>query len=365
MASILDLQQTIRQLPDRKRSVFDRIFAVDEHIGRLDAPQSMHPWLEKTFGSLEGVSAQPIVRVTNPHSFESALFNGLRSRRPFQVQDNSDVAQVIKGTEGDSFCTVLENTPADTFGRIKGKRSSTVANVAKYDWLHSVVVFNEHNPLQWKERDVLDYFQTAKRWIEEAHVHHPEAVYPFVMWNCLWKSSASLVHGHLQVLLGSDRHYSSVAFLNQVARTYVKEQGSSYFADLLTAHQAVGLTKKKAGIWMYANLTPRKDKEVVLISDAFDKPLWKAAYHVLSRLRDKMGVQSYNLAVLMPPLDRKGTVGKRAGERLVEGWDTFPYMIRIVDRGSLGTKTSDIGGMELYAGTNVVAADPYQVIKEL
>jgi hypothetical protein len=42
----------------------------------------------------------------------------------------------------------------------------------------------------------------------------------------------------------------------------------------------------------------------------------------------------------------------------------FPYIIRIVDRGSLLKSTADMGGMELY-GSSVVADDPYKVIDVL
>ena len=44
--------------------------------------------------------------------------------------------------------------------------------------------------------------------------------------------------------------------------------------------------------------------------------------------------------------------------------DEFPYIIRMVDRGSLLKTTGDIGGMELY-GSVVVADDPYKVIGSL
>jgi hypothetical protein len=47
-----------------------------------------------------------------------------------------------------------------------------------------------------------------------------------------------------------------------------------------------------------------------------------------------------------------------------ESWAGFPVVVRIVDRGSLETRTSDIGGMEMFA-ESVVAADPYAVREAL
>ena len=42
------------------------------------------------------------------------------------------------------------------------------------------------------------------------------------------------------------------------------------------------------------------------------------------------------------------------------GWEGFPVVIRMVDRGSLSSRTSDIGGMEMFA-ESVVASDPVAV----
>jgi len=36
-----------------------------------------------------------------------------------------------------------------------------------------------------------------------------------------------------------------------------------------------------------------------------------------------------------------------------------------VDRGNVETKTADIGGMELYAGTSVVSSDPFVLMEKL
>ena len=47
-----------------------------------------------------------------------------------------------------------------------------------------------------------------------------------------------------------------------------------------------------------------------------------------------------------------------------EGWDLVPPMARIVDRGDLAHRPSDIGAMELYA-TPIVATDPFELIDAL
>ena len=47
-----------------------------------------------------------------------------------------------------------------------------------------------------------------------------------------------------------------------------------------------------------------------------------------------------------------------------QDWQGFPCVIRIVDRGPLGMRTSDIGAMELFAEP-VVASDPFGVAEAL
>jgi hypothetical protein len=65
-------------------------------------------------------------------------------------------------------------------------------------------------------------------------------------------------------------------------------------------------------------------------------------------------VLSFNLALYMPPL----TIPED------EEWGDFPVLIRIVDRGDLGNRVNDFGGMELYA-QSVIGTDPFFVAHEL
>ena len=69
--------------------------------------------------------------------------------------------------------------------------------------------------------------------------------------------------------------------------------------------------------------------------------------------RDRLGVRSFNLALWRPPLGPQ-----------TAGWEEFPTMVRLVDRGDPFIRPSDIGAMELY-GTPIVGSDPYDVIAAL
>src|SRR5207248_343751 len=141
------LEELLGALPPEARAAASRIFAVSTTVGRLDAPTEMHDWIAKQFGSVDAVSAQRIVRVTNLVMLEGALFNDLRARRPAEVKGADEVRETIERSRGDPFCHPETGTPADTFGRVKGAHGITASNVAKYDAYHGVLVFDDHDPL--------------------------------------------------------------------------------------------------------------------------------------------------------------------------------------------------------------------------
>jgi hypothetical protein len=337
----------------------------------------MRQWIEGYFGSVEAVKSQRIVKVTNLVTMEGSLFNELRASRPMEVKASSDLEETIMSNLGDPFCKPLEGTPADTFGRVRGKHSITASNIAKYDGFHGVVVFDEHNPLVFSSGEVSDYIDTALAWAHKAHGVDREARYFFFMWNCLWKSGASILHGHAQMTLSRDMHYARVEHLRRSVLRYQETHGINYFDDLYTVHKALGLTLENGNTRILAYLTPIKEKEVLLISEELDQDLKDAIYKVLRSFVERLGVQSFNLALYHRPFgpaqDKPfGGVypeqSRRAQDKPIaeveEDWRGFPVVVRIVDRGDPNNKTSDIGAMELYAAS-VIASDPFRVAEAL
>src|SRR5215203_2755385 len=111
--AITDLQNLISGLPPEERTLAERIFEVSTTTGRLVPPEAMHAWIEKSFGSVDRVTAQRIVKVTNRITLEGTLFNELRASRPLDTGVNLDLEREISATEGDPFCHPKEGTPAD------------------------------------------------------------------------------------------------------------------------------------------------------------------------------------------------------------------------------------------------------------
>ena len=353
MPSIIDLPNLVESLKGEEKEVFKRFFEVNLSIGKLVVPADMKPWIKKTFGSLSAVENQRIIKVFNKQTFETAMFNELRASRPIETKVEEDVLQIIESSEGDPFCKPLSRTPADSFGRVKGRHCVTASNVAKYDGLHGLVIFKKHNPLDFNEKEIQDYFKTAVKWYAKAYKSNKKAVYPFLLWNCLWRSSASIIHGHFQLVLGEGSHYAEAEHYNSLRKKYYEKHNSDYFADYYKVHESIGLGFSKKGLRIFTSIVPRKDKEVTIISDKSDKSFFSAVYKIANCLVKDFSVASFNLGIIFPPLSKSPE------------WKGFPVIARIVDRGKLSNKTVDIGGMEMYAHSNVIETDAYKVFEKI
>lgn len=353
MAGIVNLEARIDNLPDGAREIFQRIFHVRTSVGCLKPPESMRAWLTEQFGSVEVVRSQQIVKVTNTITWDGALFNELRARRPIEARSDQSVVDAVMAQAGDRFCHPLDSTPEDVFGRVQGRHAITASNVAKYDALHGVVIFERHNPFEFTADEVLDYVNTALQWGQRAHAHDPEAKYFFFMWNCLWKAGASVVHGHSQVVVTQDMHYAKIEELRRDSLAYTREHGRNYFEDLYDVHAALDLGFRWRGIRILACLTPTKERETWLIANAMREGLKRALYRVLQAFLVQFDVTSFNVALYTPPT-----------ADVEEEWGHFPTIFRVVDRGDPMKRTADIGAMELYAAP-VISADPFSVADQL
>jgi hypothetical protein len=226
---ITDLPALVEGLPPEDRHLARRILATSATTGRLVPPEGMRPWIEKSFGSVDAVTEQRIVKVTNRITLEGALFNGLRASRPLDTGVSLDLDEEISATEGDPFCRPEEGPPADVFGRVGGEHATTASNIAKYDGFHGVVVFDDHNPLRLTPEKVSDYVSVGLEWCRRALEADAESKYPFLMWNCLWRAGGSIIHGHAQVTATRDAHYPKVERLRRAAAGYRSDHGADYF----------------------------------------------------------------------------------------------------------------------------------------
>jgi len=195
-ATLVQLPERIAALPEPMHTLCNRLFLVERVYGHTVPPPQMYPWIEQHFGELEQVRRQVIIKTTNLFTLESASFNPLRGRRPQEDKEskaNQDEAleELIASYAGaqDTFDQPWEGTTADVFGRIEGRHCVSASNVAKYDGWHGLVIFEEFHPLRFTRNQFSDYFDVALRWLLQAHEQDPQARYPLITWNCLWKSA--------------------------------------------------------------------------------------------------------------------------------------------------------------------------------
>ncbi|WP_201783459.1 hypothetical protein [Herpetosiphon geysericola] len=357
-AVITHLPRLVAGLPPSVAALWRQLFRVDVSHGTIHPPDRMHGWIERAFGSVEAVLHQEIIRVTNLWTLEGAIFNRIRGLRPQQGRYQSDIDQIIAASAGPQdeagFCTPESGTPEDRFGRVRGRYCLSASNVAKFDGWHGVLIFDQHNPLNFNLERVEDYIQTAGRWFDAVHSADPQAIYPFFIWNSLWRSGASVIHGHAQMSVSHGMAYPKVEMLRRTAEQYQLQNNSNYFQDVWRVHRALGLSLNihSDNTYGFVSLTPVKEKEVVLFGND-PQELAQSLYHVLDCFVTELGVQSFNVSMTLPPLTDTP-----------ESWDNLPTIVRIVDRGDPNSRGSDIGAMELYAAT-VVASDPFNIANAL
>jgi hypothetical protein len=228
------------------------------------------------------------------------------------------------------------------------------------------VIPHEPDPLRFDANHIADYLATALRWIAAAHAHDLAARFPLITWNCLPKSGATIIHAHWQIALSRDHPYARVELWRRAAQSYRAETGRDYAADLFALHQELGLALDLPGIAAFVHLTPARNREIVLMTDAQLWPAdantmpdsivnWTVADGLARVLRGLIGgmqMRAFNMAIALPP-------------KLSEpGWEGFPTVIRMGDRGPALTTRNDVGAMEFY-GTGVIAEDPFGVAERL
>ncbi|HEX7172176.1 MAG TPA: hypothetical protein VF365_06170 [Candidatus Limnocylindria bacterium] len=360
LTGILELPARVARLAGDARARADRLFEVQAISGATVPPATLEPWLTATFGSVAAVREQSLLRVTNLATLDAAIFAPLRARRPVDGPDRArDLAAEIAATDGDPFCDPAHATPADTFGRVRGDRMLTGANAALADAHHAVLVFDDHDPLAFDAGLVADLFTTGRAWADRARVDDPDAATYLLLWNCLWRAGGSIIHGHAQALLGAGRHHARLERFRRDADAYRARHGAELVADLQAVHRDLELAVDRDGITTLAHLTPTKERELLVIgppgTDERDPPFADAVASALLAYRDRLGVRSFNLALWRRPL---------ADREALTGWESFPTIAWLVDRGDPFTRPSDIGAMELY-GTPIVGSDPYEAIRAI
>jgi hypothetical protein len=357
LSRITDLPALVAGLSAPARDRVEQLFRVQLITGHTDPPPEMEAWLRQTFGSVDAVREQRIVRVTNRWSLEGTLFSALRARRPIDPDPRAAAPAPAPGD--DPFCHPETGTPAEPWGRVRSDHAVSGANAAKYDGQHGVLVFNRHDPLDYDADAVVDLLDLGRRWAERAAEADPKASCYLLIWNCGQRAGGSIAHGHVQVLLGRPPHYPRIERLRRDAAAYGAATGRSYLTALVEAHRALGLAVDlDGGVVAITSLTPIKEQELLVIGpadiDERDPAFAGSVGRVAVAYRDALAVRAFNVALWRPPLS--ATAG--------DEWGDLGPIVHLVDRGDPASPSSDIGAMELYAAS-VVGSDPFVVADRL
>ena len=353
--TITDLPNRIARLEPQARDRFERLFEVSRSQGECVVPATMRPWAIETFGSVEAIERQTVIRVTNTVTWEGAQYNPIRMRRPMPVRSADGGPQSPdRRAQSDIFATPLESTAADTFGRVHGKHCVTTSNIARWEGMNAVLIFDAFDPLAVDEAHMRDYFAASREWARRARLAAPGARHFVWMWNGGPMGGASIPHAHAQLALAHGRTYPFIERLRLAALGYRARYGSDYFADLLAAHADVGLGFELGGVPGLINLGALRGYDTWLLGAAFDDSLASAFARALRALIDQAGTRAFTASVVMPPINAEGGPERPDDPE----WRGFPFIARIVDRGRADAASSDIGSLDLF-GASVISHDPY------
>lgn len=342
------------------RDLYERlsnIFTVTQRSGQLVLPKPFAVKVKNWLGQNEELYAeakyQHITLVFNEYTRDNTMFNPLRAKRPVHKPDLPQREYVdqlsIKTAKSCDFCNYTSFTAEDLFGRIESKHSFTAANAFKYDAWHALVITREHHPLNWSEDVFLDAMSVAMQWYDKVHSVDIRYKLPTLLWDLLPHASASQVHPHLHINLLPDRYYGVIENWRIAAEHYNNDfPGTNYFTELLDLHSLLGLAIHFKTAAAFANITPKKDNEIVVLGQAPNEDFFKLLYYVLRAYVDDMEKLCFSMAIAFPSLLEEDETGR------------LPVYARLISRGTVGEVRSDISSLELFAASNV-NVDPFQV----
>lgn len=241
-----------------------------------------------------------------------------------------------------------------------------------------MVLFKDHDPLQWDFGQFKDLVDCSEEWFQRAYKQNypissnstrdgvtlpSPSLYPLFVWNCLGRAGASQFHGHAQLMLS----HTPYPALSHQYDTINKQP--SYWQDVAAAHASVELTinaDADANVTAFPSICPWKDSEIVVLNGADNKMtnpgFQKLLYAAMRTLIDELGINTFNVA--MYNMRGIGEEEKEKEER-GGGGEGLPLVARIVGRGKVSSAASDFGGLEVFGQASIAHNDPYLVSKAL
>ena len=175
------------------------------------------------------------------------------------------------------FCgdAVAKSTPRfmpdfSSEGRIRVGEALLFPNLFSLGTYHPVIRLCDAHFLKLSEFTpelIVDGFLAARQFIGTAYAKDPDVAYAAVTANYLFPAGASLVHPHLQ-MIATPLAYSYHARMLDGCSRWQRENGTSYFADLLAAEKGGPRYIGKTGRWQWLTpFSPIGNNEVMAIHE--------------------------------------------------------------------------------------------------
>lgn len=348
-----------RSDPALKR--FRKIFDVERHAA-VRIKMNPRGWSEarRRMGTddREEIEAQTVFIVRDRLSGHEASFNQLRTKRASRPEGENP-ATLIDLERAENPCPWCDpngywqpNLWADEFGQVWERTHRRF--VAQPNWARLAPVsgialgdHEAHNLLRLSLDQFMGMFGVAERYIQRARKQRPAAKSFMIFLNGGPKAAASVAHAHMQIVgKEGDHHFG-------YAEAMLTHCGADYWERLRGVHEDLGLAVTRGANVAWVNIAPVRERDMTVASSTVREGA-RLVYDLLQSLI-RRGTNNYTLAAILSPEYLTGETGRR-------GWKWPPVLWRLVDRGDMRVRHSDVGAMELF-GSCVVASDPFEVAR--
>jgi UDPglucose--hexose-1-phosphate uridylyltransferase len=236
---------------------------------------------------------------------------------------------------GDSVRKKTARYPDDLVsgGRIEVGEAVLFANLFSIAAYHPVIVLSKEHFLMlsdFKPRMLSDGFRAAKLFLRDIYQRDVTASFATVNANYLMPAGASIVHPHMQMLVG-EVPYSYHARLLKASGSYLVEHGTEYHADLIIDEKKAGerYIAQQGGWHWIAAFSPTGSNEITGIHES-ESDLEKLTERDLRDLCD-------GISKVLALFESFGYLSFNYSLYSAKGGDTvgFHCMIKIVNRQNL------------------------------
>jgi len=218
-------------------------------------------------------------------------------------------------------------------GRIEVGEAVLFANLFSIATYHPVIALSKAHFLKLSEfssRILSDGFQAAKLFLRDIYQRDATIAFSTVNANYLLPAGASLVHPHMQMLVG-DIPYSYHARLLNASGEYLVKNGTEYFADLIAEEKRSGerYIARQGGWHWIAAFSPTGSNEIMGIHES-ESDLGKLAEQDLQDLCE-------GISKVLNLFESLGHLSFNYSFYSAKGGETvgFRCMIKIVNRQNL------------------------------